>query len=48
MDEATQRNVRAIGVKQEDFPPFWQKERSFIAALGKFYQRVKTKNKEAL
>lgn len=48
-DETTQSGVRAIVVKKQgDFPPFWQKEGSFIEAMEELYERVKTKNKEAL
>ena len=49
LDETTQSGVRAIVVKKQgDFPPFWQKEGSFIEAMEELYERVKTKNKEAL
>jgi uncharacterized Zn finger protein len=34
--------------KQGDFPPFWQRDNSFIAAMEELYQRVKTKNKGIL
>jgi uncharacterized Zn finger protein len=34
--------------KQGDFPPFWQRDNSFIAAMEALYQRVKTKNKGIL
>ncbi|NJR37728.1 MAG: hypothetical protein HC781_01440 [Leptolyngbyaceae cyanobacterium CSU_1_4] len=48
-EEATPSGVRAIVVKKQgDFPPFWQKEGSFIEAMEELYQRVKTKNKGAL
>jgi len=49
LDETTQSGVKAIAVKKQgDFPPFWQKEGSFIEAMEELYERVKTKNKEAL
>ena len=36
----------AIVVKKGgDFPPFWQKESSFLAVMEELYERVKTKNK---
>ena len=31
--------------KQGDFPPFWQKDSSFIGTMEELYQRVRTKNK---
>lgn len=34
--------------KQGDFPPFWQRDNSFIAAMEALYQRVKTKQKGIL
>jgi uncharacterized Zn finger protein len=34
--------------KQGDFPAFWQKDGSFIAAMEELYERVKTKNRELL
>lgn len=34
--------------KQGDFPPFWQRDNSFIGAMEELYQRVKTKNKGIL
>ena len=49
IEEATQSGVTAIVVKKQgDFPPFWEKDGSFIEAMEELYQRVKTKNKEAL
>ena len=49
IEAAPQSGVRAIVVKKQgDFPPFWQKEGSFIEAMEELYERVKTKNKEAL
>jgi uncharacterized Zn finger protein len=41
--------VPAILVKKQgDFPPFWQRDNSFIGAMEELYQRVKTKNKGVL
>ncbi len=38
-------NVSAILVKKQgDFPPFWQRDNSFIEAMEDFYTRVRTKN----
>jgi uncharacterized Zn finger protein len=49
IEVATQSGVTAIVVKKQgDFPPFWEKDGSFIEAMEELYQRVKTKNKEAL
>ena len=42
-------NVPAILVKKQgDFPPFWQKDNSFIEAMEDFYTRVRTKNDSIL
>jgi uncharacterized Zn finger protein len=42
-------SVPAILVKKQgDFPPFWNKDASFIETMEEFYQRVHTKNKEVL
>jgi uncharacterized Zn finger protein len=48
--EATpQTNVPAVLIKKQGgFPPFWQKDSSFIDLMEEFYQRVKTKNKDVL
>jgi uncharacterized Zn finger protein len=49
IEGAPQSGVSAIGVKKQgDFPPFWQKDGSFIEAMEELYLRVKTKNKEGL
>jgi uncharacterized Zn finger protein len=34
--------------KQGDFPPFWNKDQSFIEIMEDFYSRVKGKNKKIL
>ena len=39
-------SLPAIVVKKGgDFPPFWQKESSFLAVMEELYERVRTKNK---
>jgi uncharacterized Zn finger protein len=49
IEVAAQSGVAAIVVKkQEDFPPFWNKDGSFIEAMEELYLRVKTKNKETI
>jgi uncharacterized Zn finger protein len=49
IEVAAQSGVTAIVVKKQgDFPPFWQKDSSFIEAMEELYVRVKTKNKEGL
>ncbi|CAA9587631.1 SWF/SNF family helicase [uncultured Synechococcales cyanobacterium] len=41
--------VSAVLVKKQgDFPPFWDKEESFIAVMEEFYERVKTKMSDVL
>lgn len=38
-------NVPAILIKKQgDFPPFWQRDNSFIEVMEDFYTRVRTKN----
>lgn len=34
--------------KQGDFPPFWNRDNSFIEVMEEFYERVKTKNKDLI
>ena len=42
-------NVPAILVKKQgDFPPFWQRNNSFIEVMEEFYTRVRTKNAHIL
>jgi uncharacterized Zn finger protein len=42
-----QVTVPAIVVKKQgDFPPFWQKEISFISVMEELYERVRTKNRD--
>ena len=39
-------SLPAIVVKKGgDFPPFWQKESSFLAVMEELYERVRTRNK---
>lgn len=41
--------VAAIAIKKQgDYPPFWQRDNSFIEAMEEFYQRVRNKNKDLL
>lgn len=41
--------IPAIPIKKAgDFPPFWEKDKSFITIMEEFYQRVKAKNKNWL
>jgi uncharacterized Zn finger protein len=49
IDVPTAGGVSAILIKKQgDFPPFWQKDNSFIAAMEELYQRVKTKNQNLM
>ncbi len=42
-------SVSAILIKKQgDFPPFWERDNSFIAAMEEFYTRVRTKNNDIL
>ncbi|MGB3571433.1 MAG: SWIM zinc finger family protein [Phormidesmis sp.] len=42
-------NVPAILIKKQgDYPPFWQRNNSFIEAMEDFYTRVRTKNGNVL
>jgi uncharacterized Zn finger protein len=48
---AVESSVGVPGIlikKQGDFPPFWQRDNSFIEAMESLYQRVKTKNRDVL
>ncbi len=41
--------VAAIAIKKQgDYPPFWQRDNSFIEVMEEFYQRVRNKNKDIL
>jgi uncharacterized Zn finger protein len=49
IDVPASGGVSAILIKKQgDFPPFWQKDNSFIAAMEEIYQRVKTKNQNLM
>ena len=42
-------NVPAILIKKQgDFPPFWQRNNSFVEVMEDFYTRVRTKNNSLL
>jgi uncharacterized Zn finger protein len=44
---ATQSAVSAILIKKQgDYPPFWQKDISFISVMEELYERVRTKNRQ--
>jgi uncharacterized Zn finger protein len=46
IDLPSHSGVPAIAIKKQgDFPPFWQRDNSFIETMEEFYVRVKTKNK---
>jgi uncharacterized Zn finger protein len=41
--------VPAILVKKQgDFPAFWTRDNSFIAAMEGLYERIRSKNKDRL
>ncbi|RAM51767.1 MAG: hypothetical protein C6Y22_09545 [Hapalosiphonaceae cyanobacterium JJU2] len=45
----TKSSVSAILIKKQgDFPPFWQKDNSFIATMEELYGRVKSKNQNLI
>ena len=49
VDLASSTSISASVVKKGgDFPPFWQKDGSFIELMEELYQRVRTKNKGVL
>ncbi len=49
LEVATTSVVPAILVKKQgDFPAFWSRDNSFIAAMEGLYDRVRTKNKDRL
>jgi uncharacterized Zn finger protein len=44
----TEASISAILIKKQgDFPPFWNKDYSFIESMEQFYLQVRTKNKNA-
>jgi uncharacterized Zn finger protein len=49
LPESSPVSVPAILIKKQgDYPPFWTLDRSFIATMEEFYDRVRTKNKDVL
>ncbi len=47
LTSTVQANVPALLIKKQgDYPPFWQKDISFISVMEEFYDRVRTKNKQ--
>jgi uncharacterized Zn finger protein len=45
IEAATQPSVPAILIKKQgDFPPFWDKDSSFVETMEELYGRVRTKN----
>jgi uncharacterized Zn finger protein len=49
LPESNPVSVPAITIKKQgDYPAFWTLDRSFIATMEEFYDRVKTKNKDIL
>lgn len=46
---ASTAGLPAITIKKQgDYPSFWKKDNSFIAAMEELYARVKTKNKDVM
>ncbi|PSB22052.1 hypothetical protein C7B65_01150 [Phormidesmis priestleyi ULC007] len=49
IERPPQSSVSGILVKKQgDFPPFWNKDQSFVAVMEEVYDRVKSKNKDLL
>jgi uncharacterized Zn finger protein len=49
IDLPAQNALPAILVKKQgDFPPFWNKDHSFIETMEGFYERVRTKNRDVM
>lgn len=49
IERPPQTSVSGILVKKQgDFPPFWNKDQSFIAVMEETYDRIKSKNRELL
>lgn len=45
IESTSNSNIPAIAVKKAgDFPPFWQKDISFLEVMEEIYQRVRSKN----
>ena len=47
-EEAGTQIIGALIKKQGDYPPFWNKQASFIGMMEEFYQHVKRKHKNSL
>jgi uncharacterized Zn finger protein len=49
IERPPQSSVPGILVKKQgDFPPFWERDQSFIAVMEEVYERVKSKNRDLL
>jgi uncharacterized Zn finger protein len=49
IERPPQSNVSGISVKKQgDYPPFWQRDQSFITVMEDVYDRVKSKNRDLL
>ncbi|NJR52170.1 MAG: hypothetical protein HC780_23965 [Leptolyngbyaceae cyanobacterium CSU_1_3] len=49
IERPPQSSVSGILVKKQgDFPPFWDKDQSFIAIMEEVYDRIKSKNRDLL
>lgn len=47
LTSTAQANVPALLIKKQgDYPPFWQKDSSFISVMEELYDRVRTKNRQ--
>jgi uncharacterized Zn finger protein len=47
LGNSSQSAVSAILIKKQgDYPPFWQKDISFISVMEELYERVRTKNRQ--
>jgi uncharacterized Zn finger protein len=49
IEPATPASVSAILIKKQgDYPPFWNKDQSFVATMEELYDRVRSKNQSLL
>ena len=49
IEVASTSGVSAILIKKQgDYPPFWNRDNSFIEAMEELYERVKTKNQDLM
>ncbi len=49
IESSESSGVSAVLIKKQgDFPPFWNRDNSFIEVMEEFYERVKTKNKDLM